>query len=137
MPSSACRPPRSAHSCSIRFKSSSSSRKRRVALQQRLDLAHRVQHGGVVASAEAPADFRQRAHGQRLGEKHRHLPRLDDDGGAARGQNVGARDAVVARDKLLDVLDLDPLGLVRADQVADGVSAVSTVRGAPLGVNAP
>ena len=55
-----------------------------------------------------------------LGEEHRHLTRLDDGGGAARGENVGARDAVVARDQLLDVLDLHPFGLVRADEVADG-----------------
>src|SRR5471030_1293863 len=37
-----------------------------VVADQALDLAHRMQHGGVVAAAEAPADFRQRPQGKVL-----------------------------------------------------------------------
>ena len=74
----------------------------------------------MVTAAEPPANFRQRTQGEDLGEEHRHLARLDDRGGAPRGEDVGARDAVVAGDQLLDVFDLHPLGLVRAalDQLA-------------------
>ena len=91
----------------------------RVRSAQALDLAHRVQHRCVIASAEATADLRQRAQRQRLGEIHRHLTRLHHGRRAARRENVGAADAVVAGDQLLDVLDLDPLGFARADQIAD------------------
>src|ERR1051325_7765455 len=45
-----------------------------VVADQAFDLAHRMQHGGVVAAAEPPADLRQRVEGERLGEVHRHLP---------------------------------------------------------------
>ena len=55
-----------------------------------------------------------------FGQEHRHLTRLDHSGGAPRGKDVGARDAVMARDELLDILDLDPFELVRADKIADG-----------------
>src|ERR1700730_18287642 len=40
---------------------------------ERLDLAHGVQHGGVVAATEAAADFRKRAQRQDFGEVHRDL----------------------------------------------------------------
>ena len=55
---------------------------------------------------------------QGLGQIHRHLPRAHHVGGAARRQQVGAADIVLARHHPLDVLDLDALGLLRADQVA-------------------
>ena len=55
---------------------------------------------------------------QRLGQIHRHLPRAHHIGGAARRQQVGAADVVLARHDALDVLDLDALGLLRTDQVA-------------------
>ena len=50
---------------------------------QSFDLAHGVQHRGVVASAEPPADFRQRAQSQRLGQIHRNLARADHVRGAS------------------------------------------------------
>src|SRR5271169_6269135 len=84
-----------------------------------LDLAHRVQHGGVITSAEAAADLRQRTHRERLRQVHSDLARLDYDRGAPRGQDVLARDAVMTRNELLYVLDLDPLRLARADEIAD------------------
>src|ERR1700677_1271101 len=73
----------------------------------------------MIASAEAAADLRQRTQGQRLRQIHRHLTRLDHDRGAPRGQDVRARDAVMTRDELLYVLDLDPLRLAGADEIAD------------------
>src|SRR5215813_7329454 len=91
----------------------------RIAADEVLDLAHGVQDRGVVASAEAAADLRQRPQGQCLRQVHGDLPRADHIGGAARRQKIAAADVVVARDHALDVLDLDPLGLLRPDQVAD------------------
>jgi hypothetical protein len=44
---------------------------------------------------------------------------LTDRGGAALGQDVGAGYVVARGDELLDVLDLDPLGLAVAHQVPD------------------
>ena len=91
----------------------------RVLGGERVDLAHRMQHGRVVAPAEAPADLGQRAQRQRLRKIHGDLARAHDIGGAARGQDVGAADVEMGRDQLLDVLDLDPLRLMRADQIPD------------------
>src|SRR6516162_8905208 len=54
-----------------------------VVAGKRFDLAHRVQHGGVVPAAEPATDFGQRAQRQDLGEVHRHLPRPHHVGGAA------------------------------------------------------
>ena len=48
--------------------SSTSSRSAGRLRQHALDLAHGVQHRGVVAAAEAPADLGQRARRQHLGE---------------------------------------------------------------------
>ena len=78
-----------AYSCSMRFRSSTSSRSDGVLADQRLDLAHGVQHGGVVAPAEAAADLGQRAQRQHLRQIHRDLARLHHGGGAALGQDVG------------------------------------------------
>src|SRR5579872_5815121 len=47
--------------------------KRVVIADERLDLAHRMKNGGVVAPAETAADLGQRAQRQDLGEIHRHL----------------------------------------------------------------
>src|SRR5882757_7198580 len=89
-----------------------------VIAHQSFDLADRMQHGGVVTSAKPAADLGQRTQGQRLSQIHRHLPRPDHVGGAARRQQVGAADIVLARDDALNVLDLDALGFLRTDQVA-------------------
>ena len=57
--------------------------KRAVVADQVLDLTHRMQHGGVVASAEAPADLGQRARLRFVAldaigfEEHLELHRLD------------------------------------------------------------
>src|SRR4029077_7787596 len=91
----------------------------RVVANEILDLAHRVQDRGVVASAEPPADLRQRPQGQCLRQVHGELPGADHICGPARRQKVATADVVVASDDALDVLDLDPLGLLRPDQVAD------------------
>src|SRR6186997_782570 len=79
---------------------------RHVVADQALDLSHGVEDRGVVAAAEPPADLRQRAQGQCLGEIHRHLARPHHIGGAARGQEVGAAHVVLPRDDPLNVLDL-------------------------------
>ena len=84
-----------------------------------LDFAHRVEHRGVVAPAEAPADFRQRPQRHGLGEIHRDLARADHVGGPAGRQKVAPADVITARDDPLDVLDLDLALVERADQVAD------------------
>src|SRR3954469_3754764 len=55
---------------------------RRVIAHEVLDLAHRMQDGGVIASAEAAPDLRQRTQRQRLGEIHGHLARANDIGRA-------------------------------------------------------
>src|SRR5262249_48845587 len=76
-------------------------RQRRVVAGEGLDLAHRVQHRGVVASAEAPPDLRQGPQREGLGEIHGDLARAHHVGGAARGQKVGAADIVLPRDHAL------------------------------------
>src|SRR6476660_6601963 len=93
-------------------------RQRRVGVHEILDLSHRMQNRGVVASAEAAADLRQRAQRKRLGEIHRHLPWTHDVCRAPRGQKVGAAHVVLARDHPLDIFDFDALGVLRTDQVA-------------------
>src|SRR5712691_10883765 len=90
---------------------------RAVGIDQVFDLAHGVQHGGVVAAAEAPADLRQRAQRQRLRQIHRDLARAHDVGGAPGRQEVGAAHIVLPGDHPLNVLDLDAFGLLRADQI--------------------
>ena len=45
----------------------------------------------MIAAAEAPADFGQRARRELLGEIHADLARHHDRAGAARRQEVGAR----------------------------------------------
>src|SRR5205823_2965847 len=49
-------------------------RQRRVGIDKVFDLSHRMQNRGVVASAEAAADLRQRTQLERLGEVNSHLP---------------------------------------------------------------
>ena len=60
---------------SLRSSTSTSRASGRVLGLQRLDAAHGVQHRGVVAPAEAPADVGQGAGGDLLGQPHGHLPR--------------------------------------------------------------
>src|SRR6266550_2758856 len=79
-------------------------RQRGVAVHQVLDLAHRVQHGGVVAASEAPPDLGQRPQRQRLGQKHGDLARPHDIGGAPRREQISAAHIVLAGDDALDVL---------------------------------
>src|ERR1043166_3774443 len=107
-------------------------RQRRVVAGERLDLAHGMQHRGVIASAEAPADLRQRAEREGLGEIHGDLARAHHIGGAARGQKVGAAHIVLPRDHALDVLDLAPLGVLRPPQVAPPPPPISTVTTWPV-----
>src|SRR6266566_3136630 len=57
---------------------------RGIGAHEILDLAHGVQHRGVVATAEAPPDLRQRAQRERLGEIHGDLPRTHHIGRAPR-----------------------------------------------------
>src|SRR5439155_19547640 len=85
-------------------------RQRGVAVHQVLDLAHRVQYGGVVAASEAPPDLGQRPQRQRLGQKHGDLARPHDIGGAPRREQISAAHIVLAGDDALDVLDLYALG---------------------------
>src|SRR5215469_12031830 len=93
-------------------------RQRRVGVDEVFDLSHRMQNRGVVASAEAAADLRQRTQRERLGEVHRHLPWTHDVCRAPRGQKVGAAHVILASDHPLDVLDFDALRVLRTDQVA-------------------
>src|SRR5262249_27763363 len=64
-------------------------RQRRVGVDEVFDLSHRMQNRGVVASAEAAADLRQRTQRERLGEVHRHLPWPHGVCRAPRGQKGG------------------------------------------------
>src|SRR6516164_1096419 len=57
---------------------------RGIGAHEILDLTHGVQHRGVVATAEAPPDLRQRAQRERLGEIHGYLPRTHHIGRAPR-----------------------------------------------------
>src|SRR5262245_44777000 len=59
-------------------------RKGHVVADQALDLAHRVQDRRVIASAETPADLRERSQGEGLREIHRDLSRPHDIRGASR-----------------------------------------------------
>ncbi len=72
----------------------------------------------MIASAETPADLRQRPQGEGLCEVHRDLSRPHDIRGASRRQQVGTAHIILARHDPLDVLDLDPLRFLRTDQVA-------------------
>ena len=65
----------------------------------------------MIAAAETPADFRQRARGQLLGEIHADLAGPDDRLGAPRRQEIGARDVVVTPHHLEDVVNADAGGL--------------------------
>src|SRR3569623_2039033 len=60
-----------------------------------LDLAHRQQHCGVIAAAEAAADLGQRARSQRHGEIHGDLERAHDVARPSRTQELIARHLVV------------------------------------------
>src|SRR5689334_3985715 len=91
-----------------------------VAAEFALDFADRVQHRGVIASAEAAADLRQAALRELLGQIHADLARPHHRAVTALREDVAFRDAVVARDDAQDVLDLDPAGLDALDQVTDG-----------------
>jgi hypothetical protein len=81
-----------------------------VAHAQRLDLADGMQHGGVVAAAEYPADHRQRIRRQVFGQKPRDLTQPYDVGGAACGNQVGERHPAMACDRGLNLLDAQPGG---------------------------
>nr|GEW26933.1 hypothetical protein [Tanacetum cinerariifolium] len=67
------------------------------------NLAHRVQHGGVVAAAEQFADFGQAFLRQFLGQVHRDLARPGDIGRAALGIHVRDLDVEEIGHGLLDV----------------------------------
>src|SRR5690606_3658177 len=89
----------------------------RVALNQLLDLAAAVDHGGVVAAAEGVADVGQAHVGQLLGQRHGDLPRSRDVAVALLGEQARDPDVVVLGDPLLDIVDGDLL-LLEYDQVA-------------------
>ena len=56
---------------------------------QRLDPAHRVKHGRVIAPAEPAANVGQGSSGELLGQPHRRLTRASDRAGPALGEQVG------------------------------------------------
>src|SRR5215470_3742034 len=93
-------------------------RKGHVVADQAFDLAHRVQDRRVIAPAETPADLRERSQGEGLREIHRDLSRPHDIRGTSRREQVGTAHIILSRYDPLDVLDLDPLRLLRADQIA-------------------
>ena len=66
-----------------------------IVAYQVLDLADRMQHGGVVAAAEPPPDLRQRAKRHGFGEVHGDLPWADYVGGPPGRQQVAAADVIV------------------------------------------
>ena len=110
--------PASRYSCNCRFSDFDLFGQRGIPGHQCLDLAHGVQHRGVVASAEPAADLGQRTQRQRLGQIHRDLTRPNHVRGPPRRQQVRTADIVLPGDHPLDVLDLDPLRFLRTDQVA-------------------
>lgn len=85
------------------------------------NLAHGVQHGGVVTATEQIADFRQAFLGQLLGGTWR-LARQSDIGRPAFRIHVGHLDLVEIRHRLLDVLDGD-LAVGHGQQILQGFLA--------------
>ena len=59
-----------------------------------------MHHRGVIAPAEPPPDFRQRAGRQALGEIHRHLAGAGDLARATGGDHVGGLDPLLDRKQL-------------------------------------
>src|SRR3990167_7327288 len=80
------------------------------------DLAHRMQHRGVVAPAEQLADLGQALLRHLLGQVHRDLARLGDAGRALLAVHVGDLDLVEVGHRLLDVLHAD-LPVLDAQQI--------------------
>ena len=101
-------PPPSPYSRSKRFRSSISSRSWLSSFISCSIL--RMACSTVVWSRlpKLPADFRQRARGQRLGEIHADLPGPHDGAIAPAGQKVAAIDAEMLQHHAKDVVDLDP-----------------------------
>src|SRR5574343_1038272 len=71
------------------------------------NLAHRVQHGGVVAPAEQLANLGQALLRQLLGQVHGNLARPGNAGRALLAVHVGDLDLVVVGHRLLDVFHAD------------------------------
>ncbi len=69
------------------------------------DLAHRMQHRGVIAPSEQLADLRQALVRQLLGEVHGDLARTGDAGRALFGIHIGHLDLVEVGHGFLDVFD--------------------------------
>ncbi len=83
----------------------------------------------MVAVAEAPADFRQAAHGQHLGEIHGDLPRSHHARGAAMGNQVQPCHVAARGDDGLDGLDVDADRGVGDEEVADHRLQIRLMRG--------
>src|SRR5690242_5574805 len=77
----------------------------RILADQRLNAAAGMQHRGVVAAAEAPADLRQRAGGELARQVHRHLPGARHPAGPLRRMEVLDVELVEFSRLPLDVLD--------------------------------
>ena len=80
------------------------------------DLAHRVQHRGVVAATEQFTDLGQALFGHVLGQVHGNLARASDAGRALLAVHVGDFDLVKVGHGFLDVLNTD-LAVLDAQQV--------------------
>ena len=89
-----------------------------VAGAELLDLADGVDHGRVIAPAEAAADVRKRFGRELLREVHRDLARAGDFAGPARRRHLGLADPVMLGDLGLDLVDRDP-ALVGAKDVGE------------------
>src|SRR5437870_10018258 len=77
----------------------------RVALAQGVDLANRVDHGGVVLAPEGLADLGQGGPSERLDEVHRDLARLGHGLGVVLGLELGDLHPELVGHELLDHLD--------------------------------
>jgi len=82
-----------------------------IAGNKPLDLADRVQHGGVVTPSETASDFRQRAQRQGLGEIHGDLTWANDVRGAPGGKKIRPAHPVMFGDDPQNVLHPDAAGI--------------------------
>src|SRR4051812_41885302 len=91
----------------------------RVLADLTVDLPDRVQHRGVVAIAEAPADLGERPRGEVLCEVHADLARTHHRAMPALREDVLLGHGKVPRDDAQDVLDLDAARLDALHEIAD------------------
>ena len=84
------------------------------------DLVDRVQHRGVVLSAELPANFRKRSSRQLFHDVHRHLARKRNRASIAPDLQILLAQIEMLADALLNQVNRDTL-LLRSNDVAENL----------------